>query len=1026
LAKPLGTRLNPLAQSASLEARIKPKDLTGVWKYISYLDRPFQTAANPIHALLSAEDTRGIGEAAYEGLTGESEIRASDILKVLGVPEMGSINVPLLGEVTGRGATGFVTEMFADPLNFLKVGKLLPKGAAASTDDIARLFGAGLPSGASLPSSYADQMAQGFRSALSARVPFTSTEVSLLPRTINRLLGSGADTVAEYAGKSSLLKAFKQPYSSDPLMFALQRLSKASAKNFDTELAKEASKLIPDIRDIQKQTKMTWAELGPTIMELAETGGKASAERLENFGLINNPELISKLQPLADKFVDFNRYAYKKLKEANVPIAQLDPKFGMNYMKHVLEPDQGVMDATGRAVREWGVSGQASRTSHWAFTDSKEVGRLFAKGGYKRGYLYHNNKYFKPDSLDQIKAVLSNGGEYRISNKSAIKVLGEEQAAELLARAGAIEGGSTIAEMRKMATDMGPEGQIVKLIDDPLTSMAGTILGSGRKAASVEMGEAIAKNADWALPGDKAPVGWGKMDASMGSGLEGMYVRPDIYTELTKTLNPERIDKDSAKFIRAMLDASGWWKAFTLAVPGYDTRNFITNFMHNIYGENKSLKNHWWGAKFLLAGLSEEGHSPAMLHKIFSKVGKVIPSSFFAESVVKGYSNKKIWNLAKKYGVIDDDLLGRMGTVQDISGTLGTGGVEAMRRKIQSSGGVDGTLNSRFNIASREGPLIRNMQVLHASVEGQGRMALFIDGLRKGKSPQEAAMNVSKWMLDYAPESLSAFERKYVQAIIPFYKFWRRNTANHIEMLLTEPGKIMTTARPFLLAQRDIPESEQEILPSWWKEGLPLKLSDDPETGASRYADLRTYVPFTGPHDLVSGGFSLSNIARKLTGGVTPLIKLPLELASGVSTFSGHPIERFPGEPTEFAGIPMTRQLQHVLRSLVRPVKEFDVLNPGNVLGEERLGRWQQSAQPERVASFLTGFKSMILDEQKRRRQVQREKKSRTSRLLGAKQTLLQQVRKANNPAHLFLYQRALQNINKRLLDVGADLENNP
>jgi len=365
-----------------------------------------------------------------------------------------------------------------------------------------------------------------------------------------------------------------------------------------------------------------------------------------------------------------------------------------------------------------------------------------------------------------------------------------------------------------------------------------------------------------------------------------------------------------------------------------------------------------------------------------------------------------------------------------LSGLRPARGTDLARRTIEGKAGRVAATKHRINPLSREGPISRNMNVIHGTVEGQGRMALFMDGLNKGMSPAEAAMNVTKWHLDYAPESLSAFERNYLQKIIPFYKFLRRNTANHLELLLSEPGKLGLTARPLQVAKRDIPEHERELMPSWWREGLPLKFEDDPETGQSRFADLRNYVPLDTPvAQLLSGHGSPRRAMEGIIGGLSPTIKLPFEYGTGISTFSGRPIERFPGEPGEYLGMPVTRMQQHLARSLFRPAKELDQLNPLNMFGEDRFGRWEQPGQADRTMAALTGFRSMILDEQARRRQVSIEEGRRRGRIQDSKQRIMQHMRNphvANNPLLRFFYHRAYNALHQRSLDITGDIETLP
>ena len=54
-----------------------------------------------------------------------------DVLRTAGVPKLGSVDLPLIGKVSGRGALGFGLDVATDPLTFTRFGGLTKAGVAA-------------------------------------------------------------------------------------------------------------------------------------------------------------------------------------------------------------------------------------------------------------------------------------------------------------------------------------------------------------------------------------------------------------------------------------------------------------------------------------------------------------------------------------------------------------------------------------------------------------------------------------------------------------------------------------------------------------------------------------------------------------------------------------------------------------------------------------------------------------------------------------------------------------------------------
>lgn len=229
-------------------------------------------------------------------------------------------------------------------------------------------------------------------------------------------------------------------------------------------------------------------------------------------------------------------------------------------------------------------------------------------------------------------------------------------------------------------------------------------------------------------------------------------------------------------------------------------------------------------------------------------------------------------------------------------------------------------------------------QSFSGAIENQFRLGAFIDSLVKGGSFEDAALNVKKLFYNYG--ELSAVERRVLRRVIPFYSWMRFNTPRMLETMATRPREHFRLSQAIARLQQGAggPISEDE-LPGWLRNQLPINI----ERRDGRYfailqdntIPLADVIKFTRP-----GGFW--DIAKQ---GLTPLLKVPAELAFDESLFTGRPLARAPGQPARsftLSGLGLSRQAEHVIRQ-VRPVRQLiDLLDEvkGQVkgTGEKNLG----------------------------------------------------------------------------------------
>lgn len=103
-------------------------------------------------------------------------------------------------------------------------------------------------------------------------------------------------------------------------------------------------------------------------------------------------------------------------------------------------------------------------------------------------------------------------------------------------------------------------------------------------------------------------------------------------------------------------------------------------------------------------------------------------------------------------------------------------------------------------------------------IEDPAKWALFKDQLRKGVSPEQAALHVKKFMFDYS--ELTDFERGLRDyGVVPFYAWMRKNIPLHLDMLTTAPARLRKAQLIYAAPGRVLGQPENIIAqPAWLSE----------------------------------------------------------------------------------------------------------------------------------------------------------------------------------------------------------------
>jgi hypothetical protein len=141
--------------------------------------------------------------------------------------------------------------------------------------------------------------------------------------------------------------------------------------------------------------------------------------------------------------------------------------------------------------------------------------------------------------------------------------------------------------------------------------------------------------------------------------------------------------------------------------------------------------------------------------------------------------------------------------------------------------------------------------------------------------------------LDYG--NLTPFEQNFMKRVIPFYSFARQNLEHQLSVLSNNPRAFSTQAKFFKslkdMLGTDVSQDDMSALPDWMKTGLsiPIDNKDGNVTMLTSFGE-----PTSALNNLI--GTSPQDTLRKMISNSNPMLKIPIEQALGVNTFSNTPI----------------------------------------------------------------------------------------------------------------------------------------
>ncbi|WP_324668942.1 hypothetical protein [Geochorda subterranea] len=204
----------------------------------------------------------------------------------------------------------------------------------------------------------------------------------------------------------------------------------------------------------------------------------------------------------------------------------------------------------------------------------------------------------------------------------------------------------------------------------------------------------------------------------------------------------------------------------------------------------------------------------------------------------------------------------------------------------------------RVNPLSAESYYVEAGQWLGTRIEDILRGSLFIDGLKKGLSPADAAERVRLFHFDY--QDIPQAVREARRYVAPFITWAVKNIPNEMANLITQPSKYARVERAVRAWEVEREAPEEAEAPDYL--ALPVYVGRD-ALGRPVYSNILNTVAF---YDLAEFLRSPEGMGRYILTQFGPTVTVPFEAATNYNLFTGEPIS---APALKEAGIPDLRLL---------------------------------------------------------------------------------------------------------------------
>ena len=921
--------------------------LSAALKILDVINTPQQMAFG---ALIGLNEGTGIVQGALDGA--RNNIMGSDLLESLGVGKLGTFDLPIIGEVTGRGFLGLPLDLLIDIPIFGALGKA---AKLAKLPAIARAAGRGIETGGKslrakglvipriagkralagkpegIGQELADSLLGQYRIFQSKNERILADVVSQGTRKKKGALGRAKKEASEFGDKVAKL-AIKQKRKVNAvtrdIVAIIERKTGIQtrlpgAKKIDFEFTTKQ----PKGGSVGKEVKAMQDELfakGVVPRDLIK--GKQNSFPVAN-DLAQVKTAKQLLKEERDLALAASRKGRGKGQKTGISVDKSTPGLGATKDTPF---DIAIKDAHGDELFDLAM--EAKNMMHDGILQeiNHGVGTLALDDTWL-DYLTH---LINPVAKRQLMAHRG-AGALDFSNASKLRVYNPNHSFQLLRK----WDGMTIAELNELGQKgllPGFEGVVIKqlLTEDVSTILAARLTRGikartdadiftnaarqlGRHTSTIKMSErgnfrklAITANQDERLK-------------PLGAYMNNYLFEKDVARHLDSYFSTMQNPRGMHPFLEKFDAIQGVWKSSTLFMfPAYHSRNYVGNLWNN----NLADATMWLPNRHGKVGY-------------YSLSAKYLPPRLPGKPTTAGIQSLTLHG--KKYTRREmDDLLEQHGVMNQFREFLAIPEVGIGVRELPG-GPVLGKI-PLVGRATEAGIDIGSW------IENHARAAHFFSVLDKTGDAKRAAFSVKKHLFNY--DELTDFEQASMRRLMPFFAWTRNNLPLQVRNIVTQPQKFsqLKDIIDFVEGEKTPPKGEDVIIQEWMKRQSPIQTRTDLD-GNPEYFLLGGWLPAADIGKIAAPWLGLPKI---FMDEASPFLKEPIEQLINFDTFLQRKITEFPGQKRKFAGINMSTKMVGWLRN-VRMLSLLDTIGAsveGHIRFDEESGRTKTGIFSDSVA----------------------------------------------------------------------------
>ena len=873
--------------------------LSAMLKILDIINTPQQMLFGAAIGLVEGENMIA---SAIDGA--RNNVTGSDLLKSMDVGELGSVDLPVIGEVTGRGFLGLALDFGIDIPVFGAIGKA---ARVAKLPVIAKAAGRSIE--------------KGGRALRAKGIPGTDQKgKELLDSLLGQFRvfqGPNERILLDAVQESKRIKAGKIGRAKKEAFELGEKVQRLAAKEGRT--VNQVARELVDI--IERKTGIQNKLGGISPDDLKFKPGISDEDLLKgglNFKQAPVETQVKKLQ--SELFDDLKKDGVGNIRGKQEVFPAANDAAQVKTAKQILAKERDAAKAGARKQRgkvgETGVVSDVSTDQNlFDITIKSNHGdELFdlameAKSLMHDGVLTEINHGVATLALDDTwvdylthllnpaakKALLQHrgAGALEFTNASRLRVFNPNHSFQLLRK----WDGMSITELN----DLGKAGLLPGfegvVIEELLTTDISTILAArltrGIKAttdadiftnAARQLGKHVDDVED--MTGFRKLAITANQDERLrplGEYMNNFVFEKDVARHLDSYFATMQNPRGMHPFLEKFDKIQGLWKSSTLFMfPAYHSRNFVGNLWNN----NLADATMWLPNKFGKVGYYSAASEWAPIRS------SVTPLQNITLGGVR-YTRQQMDDLMEKHGIknqfreflaIPEVAIG----VKPLPGGEFLGRVPGVGR------------------ATERGIKIGTWMENHA------RTAHFFSALDNGKTAKEAAFSVKKYLFNY--DELTDFEQASLRRIMPFFAWTRNNLPLQVRNIVSQPHKFsqLKDVIDFVEGEKTKPKGEDVLIQKWMKKNSPVLTRND-EGGNPEYFLLGGWLPAGDIEKIAKPWLGIGKIIQD---EASPLLKEPIEQLFNFDSFLEREIEEFPGQKRKFAGVNLPVRMVGFLRNI--------------------------------------------------------------------------------------------------------------